>query len=106
MKLTSDQRCAFCGFTHFRNKLKIFENPNGSNRTKIANLLLTVFIGRGTHADYWPQQSTDNKWQYMTTPLLPNVLPLPGREQDNQKRWVSGDGFNCLELFEKISFCF
>jgi len=45
--------------------------------------------GKGTHADYWPQQSTDNKWLYMTTPLLPNVLPLPGREQDNQRRWVS-----------------
>ena len=43
--------------------------------------------GRGTHADYWPQVQ-NQKWSHLTTPIIPNVKPLPGREQDNQRRWV------------------
>jgi len=54
--------------------------------------------GRGTHADYWPQVH-NSKWIHLTTPLVPNVKPLPGREQDNQRRWV-GQCNTLLPWFE------
>ena len=50
--------------------------------------------GRHTLAEYWPEKSegTENElasWKYLAPPLLPNYIPLPGRETDNQLRNLS-----------------
>ena len=51
--------------------------------------IFNAYIGRGTHADYWPATSSNDANAFHTTPLLPNWVALPGRLQDNQRRHVS-----------------
>jgi len=80
-------------------------NANPELRRRQAEVRLAQ--GRHTLAEYWPEKSegTENElasWKYLAPPLLPNYIPLPGRETDNQLRNLSESTDVTLPWYQEL----